>query len=181
MSYIINPKSGRTIRVGSKTWKQLVSDQLIEGDITPIYESTDKEELKVAKKILKRQSLGPRKMHIIAGNKIIEVNKRITSSEMTNHAVKSAGAVFKKIRTGEIDIPEEMDDDQLAKYLEKCVMAECVGGEHKIEKPKPKRKRAPNKPKFQVQTPLPTDAETTEQETTAFEDSSSDESEEELP
>jgi hypothetical protein len=175
MNYVTNPRSNRPVRIGSKTWKQLVTDKLIEGNLTPLFESTDKTELKVAKKIMQRQDLGPRKKVIISNDKIVKANKTITGGELTKHTAQSAGSVFKKIRTGEIPIPEDMNDDELAIYLEKCVLAEVVGGSHKIEKPK--RYRSPNKPKFQaIQPPTPTttDVETTEVES---DDEETDESE----
>lgn len=157
MSYITNPLTNRPIRVGSKTWKQLVSEQLIIAE-TPLFESNDKQELKVAKKIVSRQNLGPRKIPIISNNKIIKANKKMTGVELTTHTAKSASKVFRKIQNGDIELPENMDDDQLSTYLEKCILAEVVGGHHKIEKPK--RFRSPNKAKYKIE-PIESEVDTT--------------------
>jgi hypothetical protein len=172
MNTVINPKSGRKILIGSKTWKQLVNEKIIENNTTiednTLYESDKKSNLSVAKDIFSQKNLGNNKRAIISGNKVIKVNNKTTSAELSKHSAKSSAKVFSKIKKGEVEIPEDIlnDDEALAEYLEKLIMAELVGG----TKPVVLKKKQPPKKTFSK---LPPPMTETEFETTEMESSES--------
>ena len=164
---IVNPETGRKIKVGSRIWQDLINRQILDDEPQEdktLYESSNKQKLEVAKDIFKAQNLGRRKVARIQGGRVVKANKRINNEETTRHSAKSASRLFNKIKNGDVDIPHHLleNDDKLAAYLEKMILHEMIGGEmpgRKVRKPTTKK----GAPKYKL---LPKPDTTTEFETT---------------
>ena len=60
--------------------------------------------------------------------------------QLVQNTTKTALSVFKKIKSGQIEIPDNLDDDEkLSQYLTECMYLEMVKGTPKKTK-KPKKK-----------------------------------------
>jgi hypothetical protein len=147
MDYIKSPITNRMVKIGSRAYKHLVAEKMIqhEADCETLYESENKDELKVAKKMLTKQGIGRRKVPQIRGNKVVACRASITPTDMTKHTARSATKVFNKIKSGDLELPDDMDDAQLTQFLEQCILSETIGGDMTVTKKKKPVKLPPKK------------------------------------
>jgi len=156
---IINPKSGRPIRVGGKLYNSLIREGLIKGIIeeknNSLYSINENDDVEFVKKELSKNL--PYYETAVRGkkgtkyeNKIVKRKKVPNSSEVASETIKLTA---NKIKNKEIDF----DDDDFAKNLEQIILAELLGGEKpKKSKPIPiKREKAKPKKREFIMRKLP--------------------------
>lgn len=118
----INPKTGRPITVGGATWRTLVHDKVIEGEIVaPIYEAETPQEAKVAKKLITKQQ--PAKhgyTHKIAPNskRVILARKKLTHKQLTDYMLQCTA----KVMQSKDDIDPNMSEDEINNILSDRVL-----------------------------------------------------------
>lgn len=94
----INPSTGRPITVGGNTWRKLVHDKVIEGDIVkPLYEADTPEEAKVAKKLIVKQQ--PPKAGFVhkidpTGKRVILARKKLSNKQLTDYMLSCTTKVM---------------------------------------------------------------------------------------
>ena len=147
---IINPRTGRPIRVNGKLYNSLIREGIIKGIIkennNTIYSITETDDVEFVKNELSKNL--PFHETAVRGkkgtkyeNKIVKRKKVPNASEVASETIKRTAS---KIKNKEIDC----EDDDFVKNLEEMILAELLGG----KKPKPipiKREKAtPKKREF---------------------------------
>lgn len=147
---IINPNTQRPVKVGSRTWLNLVKQGVVEGRYTDPkelgqlpekYEEIPPEE--VEEKIEQVNKTLPRHQQAVRGRgkykgKIVSRNKRLAPEEVSRYTARVATrAVANNINT-----LAEYEDDDIEGMLEKMILAEMMGGNSKPQaKPKGRTKK----------------------------------------
>lgn len=174
-SHILNPYSGRYIKVGSKIYNRLESEGIINGGITPkdnnIYNCTDKEEAQKTRDMMNKMNMKPpNKVLKVNKNKIMMVNKTINRNDYRKKLVQSASEILSSAQKNtEVSKLAEKD---LIKYFEKEMYKKLVlGSDHEpiapqeAKKPLYKERQKAIKPKkFIIEKNITTDDNTTERE-----------------
>ena len=140
---IINPNTQRPVRVGSRTWINLVKkgslsgkfsdDNIIEEKYEELPEDQFEERIK---KINEKLPVGTQAVRGRGkyANKIVKRNKPLSQEEITKSTVKKASRAV----VNNIDELDEIDYDELEKELEKLIMQEMLNnGPNKNRKSKP--------------------------------------------
>lgn len=140
MSHILNPKTGRMIKIGGKPWRALVKEGLLPNDpmnpatATPkeIYAGKDEkdaiavqDELKTSAVATKpkgkpRRSLRPKTHTQRRGNKIIEVKNQPKQEEIADFIARSASrTVHKNLPelTKKLEEAYDEDDDEFSEEM----------------------------------------------------------------
>lgn len=126
---IINPSTQRPVKIGSRTWLNLVKKGLVEGrysDPNELYEI--KEPTEIEGKIEELNKTLPRDQQAVRGrgkykNKIVRRQKRPNPQELTEYTAKTAARTIAK----NVDNLDSYDD--LETELEKMILAEMMIGE----------------------------------------------------
>jgi len=126
---IINPSTQRPVKVGSRTWLNLVKKGLVEGrysDPNELYEI--KEPIEIKEKIEEINKTLPRGQQAVRGrgkykNKIVRRHKRPDPQELSEYTAKTAARTIAK----NVDNLDTYDD--LETQLEKMILAEMMIGE----------------------------------------------------
>jgi hypothetical protein len=156
---VINPKTGRPIKVGGKLYNSLIREGLVKGIIeeknNSLYNINENDDLEFVKNELSKNL--PYNEVAVKGkkgtkyeNKIVKRKKVPNASEVASETIKRTAS---KIKNKEIDF----EDDNFAKNLEEIILAELLGGE-KPKKSKPieiKREKAKPKKREFVMRKLP--------------------------
>ena len=151
---IINPKTQRPVKVGSRTWLNLVKDGLVEGrykdpkELAVVEQYEEAPEIqdvidanaKVEKQISELNKTLPRGQHAVRGrgkykNKLVRRKKRIDPADATKYTAKIAS---RTIKNNIEQLANLDDDDDIEKMLEKLILEEMMAG--KTNQPPPKRK-----------------------------------------
>jgi hypothetical protein len=112
---IINPVTQRKCKIGSKIYKKLIRDGLIKPE-EPVAEVKEAD--------------------LICDN-VKEDDQQLLVKNMSQNAMK----VYKKIKSGEVPIPDDMDDDdKLASYIQEMLYLELLKDKPKEKKKKKKKK-----------------------------------------
>lgn len=129
--YVINPISGRYVKVNGRIFNALEKNAIIHGPIPKsnvLYEGKDKEDAKKTRDILKNVNLkkDDRKTYKVLNNKVTTVNKPIKKIEYRKIMISSAAEVLSESKNK----PEvqKMTDDQLQKYFEREIYKKIVFG-----------------------------------------------------
>lgn len=125
---IINPKTNRPIRVGNRTWLNLVKEGLIEGkyaDPNELYETKDLPNEQIETKIKEINKNLPITQQAVRGrgkykDKIVRRKKQPTTHQMAKLATKSAI----KVVSNNLENLTEIDD--LEEQLERLIMSEIL-------------------------------------------------------
>lgn len=120
----INPKTGRPITVGGKTWRKLLHDNVIEGDIVvpanELFVAESKEEAKVAKKLITKQKPAP-KGYINkvdnSGKRVIQARSRLSQKQMENYMVECTTKVVMQEKDNINDMSEADINDYLSEKI----------------------------------------------------------------
>jgi hypothetical protein len=127
---IINPKTQRPIRVGSRTWLKLVKDGLVEGrysDPKELYEVKDPQNQgEIEAKINELNKTLPPNVQGVRGrgrykNKIVKRRKQPSTREITQHTAKTAARAVSN------NIENLTDCEDLEAQLENMIMSELLG------------------------------------------------------
>jgi hypothetical protein len=155
---IINPKTGRPIRVGGKLYNSLIREGLVKGIIeeknNSLYDINENDDLEFVKNELSKNL--PFNETAVRGkkgtkyeNKIVKRKKVPNASEVASETIKLTA---NKIKNKEIDF----DDDDFAKNLEQMILAELLNEKPKKSKPIPiKREKAKPKKREFIMRKLP--------------------------
>ena len=139
---VINPKTQRPVKVGSRVWLKLVKEGIFKGhyrdpnELEPINENESLEEQKkrLNKKLPKnQQAVKGRGKH---KGKIVKREKGIDPVELSRYTSKSAVKAVKK----NIDRLALADDDEdIDKLLEKMIFEEMMNNDISVDDIKPKK------------------------------------------
>jgi hypothetical protein len=142
---IINPKTQRPVKVGSRTWLKLVKEGLVEGrysDPNELYKVQKPEE--VEGKIKELNKTLPQGQQAVRGrgkyaNKIVRRNKRPNTQELTQHTAKTAARTI--VKNVDKLQNEDLDEEDLEKILERMILEEMLkdGNEQKQVRAPPRR------------------------------------------
>ena len=133
---IINPKTQRPVKVGSRTWLNLVKQGIVEGRYTDPkelgtlpeqYEEIPPEEIE--QKIEEVNKNLPRHQQAVRGRgrykgKIVSRNKRLAPEEVSKYTAQVATRAV----ANNIETLAEYEDDDIEGMLEKMILAEMMGG-----------------------------------------------------
>jgi len=128
---IINPDTQRPVRVGSRTWINLVKKGVFQNNFSDNnvleekYEEMPEEEFE--EKIKQINEKLPSGTQAVRGrgkyaNKIVKRNKPLTQEEITKTTVKKASRAV----VNNIDELDEIDYEQMEKQLERLIMEEML-------------------------------------------------------
>jgi hypothetical protein len=123
---IINPKTQRPIRVGSRTWLNLVKEGLIEGRYNDPKElATIEEEIDINQTIENVNKTLPRGQHAVRGRgkykgKIVSRSQKPKTEDISRYTAKIASQVV----NNNIDILAETDD--MEQELERLILEEMA-------------------------------------------------------
>ena len=149
---IINPNTQRPVKVGSRTWLNLVKKGIVEGrytdpkelgELPEQYEEIPPED--VEEKIEQVNKSLPRGQQAVRGRgrykgKIVSRNKRLAPEEVSRYTAQVATrAVANNINT-----LADCEDDDIEGMLEKMILAEMMGNNTQA-KPKRTKQKAPPK------------------------------------
>ena len=139
---IINPKTSRPVKVGSRTWLNLVKKGLVSGhyqDPNELYSIQENDN--VEEKIKELNNDLPDNVQSVRGrgkykNKIVKRRKQPNTRQVVKHTAKTAArTVSKSIRQN--DRLSEVEDLEL--QLENMIMAEMMNAESEYNQPAPRR------------------------------------------
>jgi hypothetical protein len=138
--YIINPSSGRTVKVGSKVWIKLVRANIVSGECVDEHVIDDIEDNcsqgELDEKLTQIKSQLPSGITATRGrgkyaNKIVKRHKQLNIQEITKKTAKLASKIV-----NQDDRSDELDEDE----LEQMIFNELMIGKRKIVKQTPTRK-----------------------------------------
>lgn len=147
---IINPSTQRPVKVGSRTWLNLVKKGLVEGryqDPNELYEVKEEENQPeiLEKKIEEINKTLPRGTQAVRGRgkyagKIVKRQKQPSTKELTEYTAKTAARTVKK----NIADLEDMSYEDMERELEQLILSELTSGQSQLQ-PQPKRRGRPKK------------------------------------
>lgn len=134
---VINPKTQRPVKVGSRVWRTLVKEGLFEGsykDPRTLYEVQPDE--KIEEKIEELNQTLPPNQQAVRGrgkykNKIVRRNKQAGMEDVIKYTTKTAVKAIKNTP----DIVEEEEED-METLLENLILKELMG----CSQPPPEKK-----------------------------------------
>lgn len=138
---VINPKTQRPVKVGSRTWLKLVKEGIFDGtyqDPNELYEvadDTNVEEMKIElnKKLPRgKQAVRGRGKH---KGKLVIRNKRMSSKDVSEYTSKIAAQAVRN-NIGKL---AEMDDEDIEAQLEKLILSEMMKEQQPKRKPRAKK------------------------------------------
>lgn len=161
--YVINPNSGRPVKVGSRIWTKLVKDGIIENTYIDDNEIEELPEEDVDEKIQEINQKLPRGTHAVRGRgkykgKIVKRNKQPLLQETIEHAARTSARVLAE-NADELD---DLDDDDMQNQLEQLILEEMMLGVPKQVRKQIPRARSNTK---YVSQPIPEYNEEEEEET----------------
>lgn len=145
---IINPKTQRPVKVGSRTWLGLVREGLTESnyqDPMELYKTDDPGE-NLDEKIKEINQTLPIDQQAVRGrgkykNKIVKRRLQPTARDLTHHTARTAArAMGKLIDSKELDMSETLQEcEDLEAQLENLIMMELLGSDtaSRVELKKP--------------------------------------------
>jgi hypothetical protein len=152
---IINPKTQRPVKVGSRTWLKLVKDGLVEGrysDPKELYEVKDfQNQEEIEAKINELNKTLPPNVQGVRGrgrykNKIVKRRKQPSTREITQHTAKTAARAVSN------NIENLTDCEDLEAQLENMIMSELLGTSRAVlTRPLTIPKRGRGRPKKKVE------------------------------
>ena len=152
--YIINPSTGRTVKVGSKVWIKLVKSNIVSGDYVDEHVIDDIEDDcsqgELDEKLTQIKSQLPAGITATRGkgkyaNKIVKRHKQLNIQEITKKTAKLASKI--------VNQDEDIDEDE----LEQMIFNELMIG-------KPKKVKQTQKKSANYQTKEITDGSQSESE-----------------
>ena len=156
-SLIVNPRTGRGVKVGGKTWRRLVKDGLIENnyrDPKELYEIKKDDDVEQKKEELDK--VLPRGTHSARGRgkhkgKIVKVRNKLKADEVSKYTAKMASLAVRN----NINVLAEMDNDEIELQLEKLILQEM------LKKPSLKRQKT-KAGKYRTKQPVKSESEESE-------------------
>lgn len=124
---ITNPNTGRAVRVGSKTWIQLVKKGLVDDIVDDNILFREIPENERDEKIKELNQKLPEGVHAVRGrgkyaDKIVKRNRQLTTEEITKNTVKKAT----KAVIENLDQLDECNFNNMSETLERLIMEELM-------------------------------------------------------
>ena len=141
---IINPNTSRPIRIGSRTWINLVKKGVLNSNfydnnvIEEQYEEIPEEQLELKiKQINEKLPIGTQAVRGRGkyANKLVKRNKPLSQEEITKSTVKRATRAV----VDNIDELDEVDYDNMEKRLEQLIMEEMLNTRPLVSRNKTKK------------------------------------------
>lgn len=123
MSFIINPKTGRKVKIGSKTYSRLVRDGTLPN--TPF----DKEQIPKERKLMieeKKKTQGNEIQQLLNDLRILDTNNLDTKFSAANAKLR-ADDIEKEPAVGEDENVDEEEISENSETLDKDLLKELVG------------------------------------------------------
>jgi hypothetical protein len=166
--FIINPKSGRMIKINSRAYQKLVSQNVLKlepSKDTVIAVCENSQKAQELQKTLNKKSIGTNKIVSRRGKKVISSNRRITNEELVNSV--SSLAISAVNENQDIFYDRNLTDEEVSSQIKRLIHQKLIGvkpvlkPEIKsiIKQAEPKQKK---KAKFILKPPQ--DSELTEEE-----------------
>jgi hypothetical protein len=131
---IINPKTSRPVKIGSRTWLKLVKEGLVEGlytDPNELYNVQEgdniEEKIEMINKELPRNQQSVRGRGKYAG-KIVKRNKQPTLRETAQYSAKAASRAVSDVEVYDDLVANASNQDDFETQLENMILAEMIGG-----------------------------------------------------
>jgi hypothetical protein len=138
---IINPKTSRPVKIGSRTWLKLVKEGLVEGlytDPNELYNVQEgdniEEKIEMINKELPRNQQSVRGRGKYAG-KIVKRNKQPTLRETAQYSAKAASRAVSDVEVYDDLVANASNQDDFETQLENMILAEMIGGSQRGGKP----------------------------------------------
>jgi hypothetical protein len=130
---IINPLTQRPVRVGSKTWIQLVKRNLVNDIVDDNILFRELPEDEMEEKIKELNQKLPQGTQAVRGrgkyaSKIVKRNRPLTTAEITKNTVKKAT----KAVVENLDELDECNFNNMSETLERLIMEELMNKKNKV-------------------------------------------------
>lgn len=136
--FIKNPKTGRLIRVGSKTHKKLITSGILGEPITSIDENVilEADNPEQAKELQKKINKKTEKNKVITrrGNKVLKANRRPTRTEIIDKV--SDMAIDTVIENKDELMNQDLTDEEMDNYIRNLILLKLSGHDTKKQRPK---------------------------------------------
>jgi len=127
--FVVNPLTGKLIKINSRIYKQLVKDKILNLDNKTRKNNIVYDNLDIDKTKLKKNP----NMNIVKNNgKIKEYRRKVTEDERHNNLILNASKVVKKHLN---EFSDDMSDDDIFKKVKVLLSQELIGD------PPPKKER----------------------------------------
>ncbi len=154
--YCINPRTGRRLKIGNRTWQKLVKDGYINrGDYqapNTIYEIDEedyeddpknsrednmREALYEEKEKLMEKGGFPEGKHpVIKRNKIVYQQDKLTNEESSRQTASAAMDVIDDIQNSEVEVPADMSREEAREYLQGLIFKRMLSRGKKFKNTK---------------------------------------------
>jgi len=129
--FVVNPLTGKLIKIGSRIYSQLMKDNILQLDHntrkkTVVFDGDGDDEFK------KKLKVGDNLTLIRRNGKIVENRRKITTMENIQHITKKSAEIVKEHLN---DFTDDMDDDQIYKKVKSLLSQKIIGD----IKPQPKQ------------------------------------------
>jgi len=135
-NYVINPRTGKPLKIGSKLYKQLLKDNILQLDFNTrknpvVFNGVGDKEFKAKFNPSKNMNL------IYRNGQLVENRRKTTTIENINHITLKSAEVIKEHLN---EFTDDMDDDEIYKKVKMLLSQKIIG------EPPP-----PPPPKFHVE------------------------------
>ena len=153
--HVKNPLTGRIIQVGGAVWRRPVNDGLMDNQPAKneLFQADTKAEALVAKKLLTKQNTDKSRSVKIHpnGRTVIKCRKRLSQKEISQGMGAASAIVLKKIKAGELTVPEGASDDDVHQYIQEQVLLQIMKLSGSVV--------LPEKSGYKLETPCPSEDE----------------------
>jgi len=129
--FVINPLTGRLIKIGSRMYNQLMKDNILKLNPTTrkktlVFDGTGDNEFK------KKLKVGDNLSLVRRNGKIVENRRKITTMENIQHITKKSAEIVKEHLN---EFTDNMDDEEVYMKVKQLLSQKIIGD---VEKPTPK-------------------------------------------
>lgn len=119
--FVVNPITGKLIKINSRIYKQLVKDKILNLDNKTRKDNIVYDNLDIDKTKLKKNP----GLHLVKNNgKIKEYRRKVTEDERHTNLIMNASKVVKKHLS---EFSDEMTDDEIFKKVKVLLSQELIG------------------------------------------------------
>jgi len=119
--FVVNPITGKLIKINSRIYKQLVKDKILNLDNKTRKDNIVYDNLEIDKTKLKKNP----GLHLVKNNgKIKEYRRKVTETERHTNLIMNASKVVKKHLN---EFNDEMTDDEIFKKVKVLLSQELIG------------------------------------------------------
>lgn len=133
-NYILNPKSGRMIKIGSRAYQKLVSQNVLKVEPskdTVIAECENPQKAQELQQTLNKNVIGKNKIVSRRGNRVISSNRRITHEELVTNV--SDLAISAVNENQDIFYDKNLTDEEISSQIKRLIHQKLIGASAKPE------------------------------------------------